>query len=77
LTDLTFDLSSIYRFCKTTENEAALILNRFSPFRYFPKNLDFCHILSVIPDYEILQGETKRQGEETAKTYAENQEPNL
>ncbi len=51
-------------------NEAALVLKRFSPFRYFPTNLDFRHILSVIPDYEILQGET-------AKTYAENQDPNL
>lgn len=60
LTDLIFDLGSIYPFCKTTENEAALVLNRFSPFCYFPTNLDFRHILSVIPDYEILQGETKR-----------------
>jgi hypothetical protein len=30
LTDLTFDLSSIYPFCKTTESEAARLLNRFS-----------------------------------------------
>jgi hypothetical protein len=60
LTDLIFDLSSIYPFCKTTESEAALVLNRFSPFRYFPTNLDFRNTLSVRPDYEILQGETKR-----------------
>ncbi len=45
--------------------------------RYFPTNLDFRHTLSVRPDYEILQGETKRQGEETKTTNAENRDPNL